>query len=351
MYRLPDAREAFVLRQTEGEPTRLQSIADLKGRSGYVFAPFEGGPILIEGEALQASPSAPPLQRGGGALPVAPEQHATLPTLRGDRAAYGNDFRLFHDELLRGTFQKIVLARAAECDYNAMLGPDAEDSDAASLQALFWRACERFPHQYVAMVHTVATGTWLTATPELLLSHQGGQWQTMSLAGTMPLRRRDEPWDTKNRQEQLFVTDYIRDIVAPLATDLQLHGPYTAQAGNVVHLRTDVSFSLRGDVSPTELLLRLYPTPAVCGIEKERAREFILRHEHLQRRFYSGFQGPLHVGGMTQLFVTLRCMELLPDRCRLYAGSGLLPESTEEDEYRETTAKMAAMQSLLTIAP
>lgn len=329
LYRLPDATEAFLVRQRVGEARRLQSLADLEGRSGYVVAPFvptSACPLLlIEGEREAIVPTA---SGPGASCP-------SLPALHDDREEYATDFQRFHDVLVQGTFQKLVLARAAECD---------ADVDAPTL---FWRACRRFPHQFVSLVHTPLTGTWLMATPELLLSHCGDRWQTMSLAGTMPLADRDQPWSAKNRQEQRFVTDYIRQTVEPLATDLRLDGPRTAQAGNVVHLRTDVTFRLRQGVRATDLLARLFPTPAVCGIEKTAARQFILTHEHLERRYYSGFSGPISAQGATQLFVTLRCMELLPGRCRLYAGSGLLVESTEDDEYRETTAKMVAMQSLL----
>ena len=51
--------------------------------------------------------------------------------------------------------------------------------------------------------------------------------------------------------------------------------------------------------------------------------------------------------GETHLYVSLRCMQIAEDLCRLYAGGGILRESTEESEWRETKAKLAAMKQLL----
>jgi isochorismate synthase len=56
--------------------------------------------------------------------------------------------------------------------------------------------------------------------------------------------------------------------------------------------------------------------------------------------------GPLQLPA-THLYVSLRCMQLLADGYWLYAGGGLLPDSTEEQEWQETEAKMETMRSLL----
>ena len=92
--------------------------------------------------------------------------------------------------------------------------------------------------------------------------------------------------------------------------------------------------------------------PAVCGIPKEESRDFILRNESLPRLYYSGFSGILNPDGETSLFVTLRCMRMedvsdenaAPRRFTLYAGGGLLKESSCQTEWDETEAKMNTMR-------
>jgi isochorismate synthase len=48
-----------------------------------------------------------------------------------------------------------------------------------------------------------------------------------------------------------------------------------------------------------------------------------------------------------QLYVSLRCMQIFPGFCRLYAGGGLMPDSDEEQEWLETENKMACMQQAI----
>ena len=62
---------------------------------------------------------------------------------------------------------------------------------------------------------------------------------------------------------------------------------------------------------------------------------------------WCGFVGSLNMGGETHLYVSLRCMQIMKDSCRLYAGGGLLAESCVESEWKETEAKLQTMRKLL----
>lgn len=53
------------------------------------------------------------------------------------------------------------------------------------------------------------------------------------------------------------------------------------------------------------------------------------------------------IGGATHLFVALRCMEVSGRRVSLYAGGGLLSESREDDEWKETEEKLRTMKDVL----
>jgi isochorismate synthase len=80
---------------------------------------------------------------------------------------------------------------------------------------------------------------------------------------------------------------------------------------------------------------------------KDEAKSFIMANESNERLYYSGFAGPLNLNGNTHLYVSLRCMQMQTNTCKLYAGGGILKESTEESEWKETEAKLSAMQQLL----
>ena len=83
----------------------------------------------------------------------------------------------------------------------------------------------------------------------------------------------------------------------------------------------------------------LHPTSAVCGMPKLSALQFIEQNEHLNRGLYSGYLGPVNMGGISKLYVNLRCMQLFDQSAKLYAGAGITFDSIPEREWDETTLK------------
>lgn len=132
-----------------------------------------------------------------------------------------------------------------------------------------------------------------------------------------------------------------------LATDVQLSATYSRRAGNIQHLCTDFSFTLPDPDDVCKLLLRLHPTPAVCGVPRETALAAIAADEDSSRRYYAGFSGPLGLQGETRLYVSLRCMAFDQTEATLYAGGGIMPGSKLADEWEETCRKMQTMMGVL----
>ena len=188
---------------------------------------------------------------------------------------------------------------------------------------------------------------WLIASPEVLLRGNAEGYQTMALAGTMKYEGEDMKWSSKNQEEQQLVADYIRACLQPFAAEITESKPYTTRAAHLAHLRTDFTFQLKDTQRLGTFLTAFHPTPAVCGMPKDEAQQFILHNEQLNRSYYSGFSGLLGEKGAAKLYVTLRCMQLSRSTCRLYAGGGLLKESIEENEWQETEAKLDTMRQLL----
>lgn len=352
-YRFPHEQRATYVAQHEGEPEILSSVAQLNGREGFVIAPFQPSDecpvVLIHPDEKRVillnsgKNSDGGLDENGGLNGKKPEGGLDEnESLKGngksdEKEGYVRDFGCFHEQLQRGEFRKIVLARRSV------------QTTRLSAEALFVKACRMYPRLFVALVCSEASGMWLMATPEVLLQGSEGEYHTMSLAGTQKTEAPEAlEWPQKDREEQQYVTDYIEACIRTFSDDYRLQGPYTMTAAHLCHLRTDIHFSLPSDDVLGDVLEALYPTPAVCGIPKEPARRFILRHEHEPRRYYSGFVGMLSPRSDTHLFVSLRCMRLLPDGiCELYAGGGLLKESELEKEWRETEVKMQTMMELV----
>ncbi|MBQ2949813.1 MAG: isochorismate synthase [Prevotella sp.] len=350
MYRLPYAETYTKITQTDGEPMEIFSYSRLACQVGFCIAPFSISddcpilvirPDLIEEKRVPSSPSDVSVKESVGSL--------------GSKVGslYSETFARFHEVLKQGDFRKLVLARCAE----------EEIAAGTSLEDLFFSTCQLYPRTFVALVSAPKSGIWLAATPEILLKGSGCEWQTMALAGTMRLEgaqldfdtpkdcgiKAEITWSTKNIQEQHYVATYIKDCLLQFADDICEEGPTTVRAGNLVHLRSDFRFRLAPDANIGNLIEALHPTPAVCGLPKHEACKFIIDNENMQRRYYSGFMGPLNVADSTHLYVSLRCMQITGSRCRLYAGGGLLKDSIEEQEWNETEAKLETMRRCIAI--
>jgi len=342
LYRLPHADHYVRIRQASGEPEALLSCAQLNGREGFVVAPFDIRPdqpvLLIRPDAVEAYP----LPGKSGLSVLSGKSGISSPS-----PSYAVDFANFHAQLLSGTFRKIVLARCADESTACPLAPEE----------LFFRACQRYPRLFISLVYTSLSGYWLTATPEILLENDGPQWRTIALAGTMKLEAdqlqgegETVTWSTKNIQEQRYVATYLTECLERFTGDFREEGPRTVRAANLVHLRSDFTFTLPDSLHVGDLLQVLHPTPAVCGLPKQDAFRFITHNEHTPRRYYSGFMGPLSICSplpSTHLYVSLRCMNIEGCQYHLYAGGGLLKDSILEQEWLETEAKLETMRSLL----
>ena len=334
LYRLPHANHYVMVK---GQTQELTSCLELDGLSGFVVAPFETRKdqpiVVIRPEQVEQRPLQPATSES-----VAYHEGET------DRSYYAIDFANFHAQIISGQFSKIVLARQAEEMSSVPIEPIK----------LFLRACECYPRMFIALVDTPQSGIWLTATPEILLDGIGGNWRTIALAGTMKLEGEQlngegetVTWSMKNIQEQRIVATYIAECLELFHADFHEEGPRTVRAANLVHLRSDFTFTLSADESIGNLLQTLHPTPAVCGLPKREAFQFIVQNEHTPRRYYSGFMGPFALYGETHLYVSLRCMNIKENRFLLYAGGGLMKDSTEWQEWQETEAKLETMRKCI----
>ncbi len=191
-------------------------------------------------------------------------------------------------------------------------------------------------------------GLWMGATPERLLNIKKNNFITMALAGTQPfIDTTDVVWKEKEKEEQQFVTDYILNNIKANIELTEVKGPYTIKAGSLLHLRTDIIGQLKASNSLESLIKSLHPTPAVCGLPKEAAVEFIQQNENYKRTYYAGYFGELNINNSSQLFVNLRCMEIKNSKISIFIGGGITLGSVPENEFDETVAKAMVMKKVL----
>lgn len=236
-----------------------------------------------------------------------------------------------------GTLNKIVPARIKKKRL-----PENFD-----LIHVFKSLIDSYPNAFVNFFHIPQVGSWIGASPEILIQTKGDEFYTMSLAGTQkahgenPLK--NAAWTQKEIEEQALVSRYIVDCFKKIRLrEYDEHGPKTVLAGNLLHLRSDFKVDMKATNFPqlgSVMLSLLHPTSAVCGMPRKEAFEFLRIHEKFERSLFAGFIGPVNVEEVTAIYVNLRTARLMDGQAILYAGAGVTEDSDPEMEWEETEMK------------
>ena len=249
-------------------------------------------------------------------------------------------------EISEGRIEKVVPSRCK----------DIAITDQFDLVKAFHTLCETHPQALVSLVSSPQTGTWLGATPELLVSvSEQNIFKTIALAGTLPYTQdvdlKSVAWTQKEIEEQALVCRYIINCFKKIRLrEYEEHGPRTVVAGNVMHLKTIYEVDMAATNFPqlgSVMLKLMHPTSAVCGMPFENAYSFLKSNEGYDRQFYSGYLGPVQVNSESLIYANLRCMQVHENLVRLYAGAGITIGSIPEKEFEETEIKMQNLRNLI----
>jgi len=244
--------------------------------------------------------------------------------------------------LHQGMLRKVVLARAIDVEAEAPLD-----------LALALERAESSADGAVVYAVRGADGTaFLGASPERLARVEGRRFVTQALAASAaPEDAARLARSAKETAEHRAVVEDIRDALEGIAERVEVAGTSAVSLGYVTHLDARIEGTLRGGVRPHQLALALHPTAAVGGSPRERARDFLRRHEHLARGWYAGAVGWVGEAAL-DLRVALRCALLRGPSARLFVGAGVVEGSTARAEWEETRRKAVPMlRALLGEAP
>lgn len=312
---------------------------------GFVFAPFDGNQkILI------------PVNESSRWETIIPTVELTLDTLPeivrndSDKSSFENLVRNGIQKIEEGLFDKVVLSRREKLEL-----------DSFDCITTFEKLLALYPNAFTYCWYHPKIGMWMGASPERLVKANSKQFCTTALAGTQPFltNKRTVVWLEKEQKEQQFVTDSILECIKPFISEVVVSSPYTAQAGNLLHIKTDVEGTLKRAASLQDIVVALHPTPAVCGLPKDTAKTFILQYEGYDRSYYTGYMGELNIKGdyenkpKSHFFVNLRCMQIKrvenspQANVYLYVGCGVTKESEPEKEWEESVNKSLTMKRVL----
>ena len=194
------------------------------------------------------------------------------------------------------------------------------------------------------------------SSPEMFLKVEGKIAEVESVAGSAP-RSKKPVTDTKyekflqssekNRQEHIFVSKFISDILIQYSDKVKIiEEKQIRKLDNIQHLITRISAELNNKTNILELIDSLFPTPAVCGVPKEKAMQLIRNLEKHDRGLYSGLIGLMDFNGGCELAVSIRSALVKDNVVYAFAGAGLIKSSNSEEEFFETELKLNTILSL-----
>lgn len=333
VYNKPKSGEVFGLFQKNNQ---LHEISNEFYNSGFVFAPFsstEKTVLIPMSESDFIKDSFEKVEINAVDFEITEDELT--------KKIHENLVKSGVEAIQKNQFQKVVLSRketVAIADFD--------------IYNTYYKLLQLYPNAFVYMWFHPDIGLWFGATPETLVRLKNQEFTTMSLAGTQTFSEYPE-WTEKEKVEQQFVTDYIVNKLSSFSVDLKLSEAKTVKAGSLVHLQTTIKGRLDTSVDNSlfSLVELLHPTPAVCGLPKEVAKEFILKNENYNRSYYTGYLGELNMNGDnlndSHLFVNLRCMEVKNSLANIYVGGGITDKSIPSKEWEETKEKSKIMRKVL----
>jgi isochorismate synthase len=247
------------------------------------------------------------------------------------------------ESIRKNEFEKVVLSRKETVNLSSF-----------DIESVFKKMIALYPSAFKYCFFHPKTGLWVGATPEQFLKINQETIQTVALAGTQAVTESTTiVWQEKEIKEQQLVTDFITQSLADKVSEITVSSPYSVQAGNLWHIKTDITATVENQSNLKEIIRALHPTSAVCGLPKVAAKNFIMHNESYDRGFYSGFLGELNVdlatfySAQSDLFVNLRCMKVSENKAELFIGCGVTKDSKPEAEYIETVNKSMTMRKVL----
>jgi menaquinone-specific isochorismate synthase len=245
-----------------------------------------------------------------------------------------------------GGLEKVVAARTSAVTLDAPIDLPSALARMRRLEP----SCMRFVFERERSV-------FLGASPERLAVLAGAVLEADALAGSISRREGEDDAEIaalraseKDGREHAHVVDGIRAALGPFCADLEAPArPAVRSLRAVHHLWTPIRAIVGRSTHILDLVEAIHPTPAVCGLPRDRARDFIAAHEPAPRGWYASPVGWFDADGQGQFAVAIRSALVRATDAWLFAGAGIVEGSEPGNEYRETGVKQTTMLAALEV--
>lgn len=244
-----------------------------------------------------------------------------------------------------GLLSKVVLSREVKF----------EIPQKPFISQLVQQLSEKYPKCYT-FAYCRNNSVFIGASPEKLAKITNNWIEVDALAGSAP-RGKDEFEDIemetyllnseKNLFEQRAVVNFIHNLLRKFSDEIIFNDkPIIRKLPNIQHLWTVMKAKLNSDFKVFDLLMKIHPTPAICGDPWKVAKDFILKNEPHDRGFYSGNIGWFNFESEGEFAVGIRSALIKNNEIYIYAGCGIVEGSEPAAEFEESEIKLKPILSL-----
>ncbi len=197
------------------------------------------------------------------------------------------------------------------------------------------------------------------SSPELLAQISSTRFKSEALAGSMErgISEIEDRYlsefllnDKKNLSEHQIVIDYFKSNLQDVVNNFVIsEKPKIKRLKNIQHLQTEIQGQIKLDVDIFNLVSKIFPTPAVCGIPKEIAINELSHLENFERGIFSGIIGWFNLNKKAEFYVAIRSGLFKDNFLSVFAGCGIVQNSNALDEYKETELKLRVITDLFNV--
>ncbi len=200
------------------------------------------------------------------------------------------------------------------------------------------------------------------ASPETLVTVTGRKVIQRPIAGTRPRadsveqdleQARGLLADPKERAEHVMLVDLGRNDLGRVCEygSVEVEELMAVETySHVMHIVSQVSGTLRSEVTPMDALRAALPVGTLSGAPKIRAMQIIDELESVGRGPYGGGVGYLSYTGDLDTCIYIRSALVKDGKVHLQAGGGIVADSDPAYEVRETEAKAGAVMDAVRLA-
>ncbi|GLB61578.1 aminodeoxychorismate synthase, component I [Cytobacillus sp. NCCP-133] len=210
------------------------------------------------------------------------------------------------------------------------------------------------PSPYMGYFHTPGYQL-VSGSPELLIKKKGNIVSTRPIAGTRS-RGMDYEEDLmlaselieneKERAEHVMLVDLERNDLGRVCK----YGSVTVDEfmviekySHVMHIVSNVKGELADGKNAVDIIDAVFPGGTITGAPKVRTMEIIEKLEPVTRGPYTGSLGWINFSGDLELNIIIRTMLVKEGLAHVQAGAGIVIDSNQKNEYKESLKKAMAL--------